>query len=183
MAEHIDGRREAHTLAAGVLGATVDGVMFGVGSGPMRARAGVGGWISGLGSKNGGRIVEGVGVHSCDAESICVCPRFFVGVGVVGDERPYDSGRASGTLHSRLPDVKVSSSGVKIGTICFQVLTVASPPGEGGVGENLSTSSCHLSKVACEIWSFQLILLRYIRSFILISQTFKPDILLHALAE
>ena len=149
----------------------------------MQARAGVGGWMSGLGSKKRGRIVEGVGVVSCEAESIWPCPRYLVGVGVVGDDNPYASARDSSTLLSGLLAVKVSSSGVKIGTICFQVLTVAPPPGEDGVGENLSTSSCHFSKVACEMWSFQLILLRYIRSFMLISQTFRPDILLHAFAE
>lgn len=64
IAEQMDGRREPYTLTAGVFDATDDGVRFGVGSGPMRARAGVGGWISGFGSKNRGSTVVGVGVPS-----------------------------------------------------------------------------------------------------------------------
>ena len=51
MAELIDGRRELQALAAGVLKATEEGVNCGVGRGPMRARAGVGGARSGLGSR------------------------------------------------------------------------------------------------------------------------------------
>lgn len=69
IAEHIDGRRESKTLAAGVLRPTDDGVMFGVGNGPRRANPGVGGASSGFGSKNRGRIVVGVGVLSCEVES------------------------------------------------------------------------------------------------------------------
>lgn len=64
MAEQIEGRREPQALTAGVLAATDDGVSCGVGSGPMRAKAGVGGAMSGLGSKNRGSIVFGVGVPS-----------------------------------------------------------------------------------------------------------------------
>ena len=64
MAEQIDGRREPQALTAGVFEATDDGVNCGVGNGPIRANAGVGGAMSGLGSKNRGRIVNGVGVLS-----------------------------------------------------------------------------------------------------------------------
>ena len=64
MAEAIDGRREPQTLAAGVLAATEDGVICGVGSGPMRASAGVGGRRSGFGSRKRGTTVAGVGVVS-----------------------------------------------------------------------------------------------------------------------
>lgn len=87
IAEHIDGRRDPQALTAGVLEATEDGVSCGVGSGPIRANRGVGGAISGFGSKNRGGIVEGVGVLSCDCDS----SRFAIlsvgraGVGVVGD--------------------------------------------------------------------------------------------------
>jgi len=64
IAELIEGRREPQALTAGVLAATDDGVSCGVGSGPIRANAGVGGAISGLGSKNRGSTVKGVGVPS-----------------------------------------------------------------------------------------------------------------------
>ena len=63
MAWHIDGRREPTTLAAGVFVAHVDGVICGVGSGPMRGK--VGGFDAGGGSKKrGGQIDAGVGVVS-----------------------------------------------------------------------------------------------------------------------
>ncbi len=67
IARHMDGRRDAKgaALAAGVLNAPVCGVICGVGSGPMRARDGVGGSMVGLGSKNLGGLV-GVGVASRD---------------------------------------------------------------------------------------------------------------------
>lgn len=64
MAEQIGGRRDPQALTAGVLAATDDGVSCGVGSGPKRANAGVGGAISGLGSRNRGSTVSGVGVPS-----------------------------------------------------------------------------------------------------------------------
>lgn len=64
MAEHMDGRREPQTLTAGVLEATDDGVISGVGKGPIPASAGVGGARSGLGSRNRGKTVNGVGVFS-----------------------------------------------------------------------------------------------------------------------
>jgi len=56
IAEHIDGRREpkAIALAAGVLLANDCGVNEGVGSGPRRARDGVGGSRSGFGSRKRG---------------------------------------------------------------------------------------------------------------------------------
>ena len=67
IAEHMDGRRVPLALTAGVLEAMdeTDGVICGVGKGPMRARAGVGGAMLGLGSKKrGGKIEAGVGVVS-----------------------------------------------------------------------------------------------------------------------
>lgn len=83
-AEHIDGRREPQTLAAGVLEAIDDGVICGVGNGPILAKAGVGGWRSGFGSKNRGSTVRGVGVPSYEVESMRVrWNELFVGVGVV----------------------------------------------------------------------------------------------------
>lgn len=70
MAEDMEGRRDPHALTAGVLAATDDGVICGVGNGPKRAKAGVGGAIVGLGSKKrGGQILAGVGVVSCELES------------------------------------------------------------------------------------------------------------------
>lgn len=65
IAEEMDGRREPHALAAGVDEAVVEGVSWGVGKGPMRASAGVGGAMLGLGSKKrGGQMFAGVGVVS-----------------------------------------------------------------------------------------------------------------------
>ena len=67
MAAHIDGLLDpqAAKLAAGVEAADDRGVSVGVGKGPMRARQGVGGSISGFGSKNLGSLqVTGVGVVS-----------------------------------------------------------------------------------------------------------------------
>jgi len=89
IAEHMDGRREPQTLAAGVFEATDDGVNCGVGNGPMRARAGVGGARSGFGSKYGGRTVRGVGVLSFDVEATRIgFNALRIGVGVVGEEKP-----------------------------------------------------------------------------------------------
>jgi len=89
MAEQIDGRREVKTLAAGVFEPTVEGVMSGVGNGPMRASAGVGGAMSGFGSKKrGGRTVAGVGVLSGEELSRVGSIALFVGVGVVGEDKP-----------------------------------------------------------------------------------------------
>jgi len=69
IAEQTDGRREPHALAAGVLEATKAGVIWGVGSGPMRARVGIGGTSSGCGSKKRGGTDNGVGVASWDVLS------------------------------------------------------------------------------------------------------------------
>ena len=67
MAEQMEGLRVPLALTAGVLEAIdeTDGVICGVGKGPMRASAGVGGAMLGLGSKKrGGKIEAGVGVVS-----------------------------------------------------------------------------------------------------------------------
>lgn len=89
MAEHIDGRRESQTLAAGVLEVIDDGVICGVGSGPIRARAGVGGPRSGFGSRKRGSTVSGVGVLSCDVDALGtgLCA-FIEGAGVAGEAKP-----------------------------------------------------------------------------------------------
>ena len=90
IAEQIEGLLEPQALAAGVLEATEEGVSCGVGNGPIRANAGVGGRVggarSGLGSRYRGSTVIGVGVLSEDVEWMCMALNaFFVGVGVVGD--------------------------------------------------------------------------------------------------
>jgi hypothetical protein len=67
MAEQMEGLRVPLALTAGVLEAIdeTDGVICGVGNGPIRASAGVGGAMLGLGSKKrGGKIEAGVGVVS-----------------------------------------------------------------------------------------------------------------------
>lgn len=63
IAEAMDDGREPQALAAGVLAADC-GVIAGVGRGAIRAKAGVGGITLGLGSRNRGRTVAGVGVES-----------------------------------------------------------------------------------------------------------------------
>jgi hypothetical protein len=60
----MEGLRVPLALTAGVLEAIdeTDGVICGVGKGPIRASAGVGGAMLGLGSKKrGGKIEAGVG--------------------------------------------------------------------------------------------------------------------------
>jgi len=86
IAELMDGRRELQALTAGVLEATEDGVISGVGKGPKRAKAGVGGAMSGFGSKKRGKTVNGVGVFCCDVESMFIgFTALLGGVGVIGD--------------------------------------------------------------------------------------------------
>jgi hypothetical protein len=82
----------------------------------------------------------------------------------------------------------LSSSGVSNGIMAFHEggkTLKLEPGGEGGgmVGVKSSTISVHRLNVGSGMWSFQLILLRNVRSLKLISHTFKPDILLQALAE
>lgn len=87
MAEDMDDIRPLKPPTAGVFDATEDGVMFGVGSGPILARAGVGGPSSGVGSRYRGKMVDGVGVFSSDVESIGArLNTLFIGVGVAGVE-------------------------------------------------------------------------------------------------
>lgn len=59
---------EPYTLAAGVLEAIEVGVIWGVGNGPMRDRAGVGGRTLGVGSRKRGSTVAGVGVVSGEGQ-------------------------------------------------------------------------------------------------------------------
>lgn len=89
IAEDMEGRLELQALAAGVDEATDDGVSCGVGRGPMRASAGVGGAMLVFGSKKRGKTVLGVGVVSFEVESICMAfIGLFVGVGVDGVPKP-----------------------------------------------------------------------------------------------
>ena len=82
IAEQMDGRRELQVLAAGVLEA-IEGVICGVGSGPIRGTGG--GSMFGVGSRNRGMTVAGVGVPSCDIDSSCAnCEDGRVGVMGVG---------------------------------------------------------------------------------------------------
>lgn len=146
IAEQIDGRRDtaSRTLTAGVFEATDDGVSCGVGSGPWRARAGVGGApISTRGSKTFGKAR---GVLSLDSDSRAA-KEFLVGVGVAGEENcqlPVDSCTRLGVYGIGT----VSSSGVRIGTTLFHVNMP--DPGEGGcaLGVYLSTKSVHRLKIA-----------------------------------
>lgn len=70
MAEQTDCLRELQALTAGVPDATDEGVICGVGRGPIRTSPGVGGKRLGLGSRNvGGAIMDGVGVISWDIVS------------------------------------------------------------------------------------------------------------------
>lgn len=88
IAEHMDGRRELHALAAGVNVATDVGVSCGVGRGPMRASAGVGGAMLAPGSIRGSAV--GVGVLSCEVESTCIASSGLL-LGVVfakGEAKP-----------------------------------------------------------------------------------------------
>ena len=185
MAELMEGRRELQALTAGVLEATDDGVICGVGKGPKRTKAGVGGASSGLGSKNRGSAVAGVGVLSFDSMRIELSA-FLVGVGVVGDDHPQFSGGGAVSLGLLSGRGKLSNSGVKSGMMLFQagLMGIAPAPGEGGGdGVHRRTISCHLSNVGLGMWSLQSILLRNVRSLVLISHTLRPDILLQALAE
>jgi hypothetical protein len=126
---------------AGVLEAMdeTDGVICGVGKGPMRASAGVGGAIVGLGSKKrGGKIDAGVGVVSCELLStlraligdlVCVGAR----VGRGNSVHAADSITAFAMRSGR---GMLSSSGVSMGTSFFQHTssTATLCPGDGGGG-------------------------------------------------
>jgi hypothetical protein len=78
----------------------------------------------------------------------------------------------------------ISNSGVKIGMTSFQVLGMLAPGDGGGrVGVCRRTTSCHFSHTESTMCSFQLTASRNAISLVLISQTLRPDILLHARAE
>lgn len=86
----MDPLRDPQALAAGMLVAVDCGVMLGVGSGPIRANVGIGGSTLGLGSRYRGSTVAGVGVFSCEVESMGRSVSVLwidAGVGVVGDAR------------------------------------------------------------------------------------------------
>lgn len=163
--------------------------MFGVGSGPILTSAGVGGPRSGVGSRNRGKMVDGVGVLSIDVDSMGARSKMLlVGVGVVGvdvagNPKPLHDG--SLIAESSLPSIMgvLSNVGVNSGTIRFQTEFSDPAPVHVAEGVYLSTRSCHCSNKGFGRWRFQSILLRKLRSFWLISQILRPDILPHALAE
>jgi hypothetical protein len=129
-----------------VFEATEDGVMFGVGSGPILASAGVGGPISGVGSRNRGKIVDGVGVLSIDMDSIGArLNTLFVGVGVAGDAKPLHVGSLIAEFNLSSIVGMLSSSGVNNGIIRFQVEFPDSEPVHMGLGVYRRTMSCHFS--------------------------------------
>jgi hypothetical protein len=184
MAEHMDGRLEPQVLTAGVPEATDDGVMTGVGRGPIRASAGVGGQRFGEGSRKRGNAAKGVGLLSCEvdlgSDGVGIAP---FRNGVAGSKYEVVSFSIDSLLSIK---GKLSSSGVNRGINRFQVdvaENMPQPGDDGGSGVYRSTISCHFSKRGFAMCSFQFTLFKNMRSFVLISQTFKPDILLHALAE
>ena len=86
----MDDRPEPQTLTAGVLEPTVEGVICGVGRGPIRAKAGVGGAISVRGSRKRGNIAKDVGVLSCEVDCVSIGLRMVfvdVDVGVAGVDK------------------------------------------------------------------------------------------------
>jgi len=121
----MDGRRELQTLAAGVFAAFVDGVICGVGRHRRRTRSGVGGRTSVFGSKKRGRIVDGVGVLSCEIE-----PKLngsldsLLGLGVASGEGIPNKGMLAGAsvFSVSLGIGIVSNSGVSSGTTSLQVM-------------------------------------------------------------
>jgi hypothetical protein len=124
IAEQIDGRRDPQTLAAGVFEATVEGVICGVGSGPMRANAGVGGSKSGFGSRKRGNTVEGVGVVSSELDctfsngsSMELVEGNGVAAGEASPRKPLQ--RITGGRGGSFGIGTVSSSGVSSGTTSF----------------------------------------------------------------
>ena len=141
IAEHMDGRRMPEALTAGVLEAIdgTDGVICGVGKGPIRASAGVGGAMFGLGSrKRGGKIVAGVGVVSCEVLSIptALIAGFDCAGANVGKGNSAQAADSMTDLAMRSGRGMLSSSGVRIGTSFFQhnSSTAIPCPGEGGGG-------------------------------------------------
>lgn len=129
--------RDPQTLAAGVPVAIDCGVMLGVGSGPKRANVGIGGSTLGLGSRYRGNTVAGVGVVSCDVESIGRSVSVLwidAGVGVVGDARskPEKPSFSGNTFLSAMGSV--SRSAVSRGIMRFHMEQpeVVFQPGEGG---------------------------------------------------
>lgn len=137
----MDDRLVPEALTAGVLEAIdeTDGVICGVGKGPMRASAGVGGAMFGLGSrKRGGKIVAGVGVVSCEVLSTpaALIADFACTGANVGKGNSAQAADSMTDLAMRSGSGMLSSSGVSIGTSFFQhISSTAMPcPGEGGGG-------------------------------------------------
>ena len=132
-----------------MLEATDEGVSCGVGSGPCRARAGVGGaaMSARLSSERGSTV----GVLSFDSEGR-LAKLFWTGVGVSGEDVAQLAVRSRLLLGVEGGIGTVSSSGVKIGTTLFQVSPVelSAAPGDGGcmLGVYFSTTSVHFLKMA-----------------------------------
>ena len=134
IAEHMEGLRGPQALTAGVLDAMeeIDGVNCGVGRGPMRASAGVGGAMLGLGSKKrGGKMVAGVGVVSCEVLSTFIAFAGDLtrvngaGVGMGSSAFAVDS---MTDLTMRSGTGTLSSSGVSMGTSFFQHISSIAMP-------------------------------------------------------
>ena len=128
-------------LTAGVLEAIdeTDGVICGVGKGPMRASAGVGGAMLGLGSKKrGGKIEAGVGVVSWELLStLNALSADFVCVGAnAGRGNSAHAADSMTAFAMRSGRGMLSSSGVSSGTSFFQHIssTAMLCPGEAGGG-------------------------------------------------
>jgi len=154
MAEDMDDIRALIPPTAGVFDATEDGVMFGVGRGPILARAGVGGPSSGVGSRYRGKMVDGVGVLSIDFESIGArLNTLFIGVGVTGVEvlgetKPHAGDILNPELSLSSMNGMLSNCGVNSGTMRFQVELSDPVPVQsavGGLGVYRRTISCHFS--------------------------------------
>lgn len=94
------------------------------------------------------------------------------------------SGGRTGAFEDLEGSSMISKSGVNKGMMSFQVLGMEAPGDGGGrVGVCRRTTSCHFSHTESTMWSFQLTASRKAISFVLISQTLSPEILLHARAE
>lgn len=102
----------------------------------MRASAGVGGAMFGLGSKKrGGKIVAGVGVVSCELLSTFIALTgdltWAEGVGL-GPRSSAQAADSTTALAMRSGRGTLSSSGVSIGTSFFQHISSTAMPWPGG---------------------------------------------------
>lgn len=143
----------------------------------MRTNDGVGGSIVGVGSRTRG------GPTLIGDETISGLLEISV---IEVDAGAFRSGfgarSGNGLQNLSLPNG--SSSGVNRGTTDLQVVTIGEDPGEGGCSfVYLMRMSCQRSNNGSGTWSFQLTACRKAISFVLISHTVRPEILLQARAE